>query len=148
MTERNSRYLIVDDSESHLELIKFGFKKAGVVDNLNFASDGEEALRFLRAEGEYADRELPDVVLLDLNMPKLSGLEVLDQVKNDEDLKHIPVLILSTSAASRDRKEAYEKRANSYLIKPYELKTLCDMMGDIVKYWGNWNLPAHLAEAS
>jgi CheY-like chemotaxis protein len=102
---------------------------------LSVVTDGEEAIEFLTRNGKYNDAPRPDLILLDLNLPKMDGREVLEKIKADPDLKRIPVLVLSTSRSDRDVAGAYEHRANCYLAKPSELDEYLDVVRAIEAYW-------------
>ncbi len=113
--------LLIEDNPADIELAEEALCESTVPISLNIAHDGEEALRFLRAEGEYAGVERPDLILLDLKVPKKDGLEVLAEVKADRALRRIPVVVLSSSDADEDIVRAYDLRASSYIIKPSDL---------------------------
>jgi CheY-like chemotaxis protein len=112
--------LLVEDSAADARLTREVLKGGAVANRLTVVSDGAEALSYLRREGRYRDARRPDVVLLDLNLPKMDGREVLDHIRTDRALDGIPVVILTTSGAERDIAGAYEGRANSYLQKPVD----------------------------
>ena len=125
--------LLVDDDLSDIHLVEEAFKSVTVAYHINVATDGIEALAFLRKEGKYKNSPEPHLVLLDLNMPRKNGYEVLKEVKEDINLKHIPIIILSTS--SREVMEAYTSHANSYLKKPINYDVLVDMIKSIEHFW-------------
>jgi len=112
--------LLVEDSAADARLTREVLKGGAVANRLTVVTDGAEALSYLRREGRYRDARRPDVVLLDLNLPKMDGREVLDHIRTDRALDGIPVVILTTSGAERDIAGAYEGRANSYLQKPVD----------------------------
>lgn len=114
--------MLVEDSPADVRLAQEVFRDAGFRHRLQVARDGEQALRMLRREGEFSQLPLPDLVLLDLNLPRRDGREVLREIKQDPRLLHIPVLILSTSKAERDVSECYQAHANGYLVKPVDLE--------------------------
>src|SRR5690606_31762487 len=102
---------------------------------------------FLRRQGAHAEAERPDVVLLDLKLPKVDGLEVLAAIRADEELRDLPVVVLTTSDAEADRERAYEHHVNSYLVKPVDFEKFRQMVNDLSLYWGVWNvLPPRTAE--
>ena len=107
-----------------------------VIDHVN---NGVKAIEYLLNLGEYADAIRPDLVLLDLNLPKVSGHEVLEQVKSDESLQSIPVVVLTTSANEHDISMAYRHKANSYLTKPADFQKFQSMIHDLKAYWTQWN---------
>lgn len=133
--------LLVEDDENHALLVMRHIHKLEVCNRVDHVRDGEEALRYLRREGEHASVVLPSIILLDLKLPKLSGHEVLRQIKQDTDLRAIPVIVLSTSNAEVDRKRAYELNANSYIVKPIDFQEFRTLISDIGTYWGVWNKP-------
>ncbi len=134
---------VVDDvaDDTHAHLVTRSLARARVSNEVHRARDGEEALAFLRREGEFADAPRPDVVLLDLQLPKLDGHEVLATIKQDHDLMRIPVVIMTTSDAERDREQAYELHANSYVVKPVDFERFRQLVEELSLYWGVWNEP-------
>lgn len=134
---RKLNVLIAEDNEDHQVLISYSLQRADICQRIDQVPDGEKALQFLRREGEYINAQRPDIIFLDINMPRLNGLEVLEALKTDATLKRIPVIILSTSNAESDRTAAYELHANSYLVKEFD--KLQEMMAEVGKYWSTWN---------
>jgi two-component system response regulator len=112
--------LLVEDDPGDVLLTQEAFSHNKVGNNLNVVNDGEQALAYLRGEGDYASAPRPDLMLLDLNLPRLSGFEVLEVVKNDPDLRSIPVVILTTSEAEQDILRGYNLHANAYITKPVD----------------------------
>jgi hypothetical protein len=133
------RFLLVEDDDSHALLVMRNLERARVVNTVDRVSDGAAALAYLRAEAPYQQRVTPDVVLLDLKLPKVDGLEVLERIKNDEKLRTIPVVILTTSDAERDRAQAYNNHVNSYVVKPIDFAQFQNMIKDLGFYWAIWN---------
>jgi CheY-like chemotaxis protein len=129
--------LLVEDNAGDVRLIQEGMKVIHSRCRLSVVGDGEEALEFLRQRGKYAGAARPALMLLDLNLPKKDGMEVLMEVKNDPFLKRMPVMILTSSGADRDVNMAYELGANSYLRKAESLDGIYDMMRSIEYYWMN-----------
>ena len=127
--------LMVEDNPHDVRLTMEAFKDAGVPNVLSVASDGEEALRFLRREGSYADAPRPDLILLDLNLPRKSGREVLAEIKQDPDLKRIPVVVLTTSGDEKDVSLAYDLHVNAYLKKPTDLEHFIKMVEAVGDFW-------------
>lgn len=115
--------LLVEDSEPDIILTQEAFAEAGVTNNLYVTRDGVEALEFLRREGPYGLAPRPDVILLDINMPRMNGLEVLSVIKHDPSLMTIPIIMLTTSAADEDILRSYQAHAASYVVKPIEFDT-------------------------
>jgi len=137
--------MLVEDSPADVRLAQEVFRDAGFRHRLHVARDGEQALRMLRREGEHARLPLPDLVLLDLNLPRRDGREVLREVKADPRLRQIPVLILSTSKAERDVVECYQSHANAYLVKPVDLEEFERLASMIRDCWlGMIQLPPRL----
>jgi CheY-like chemotaxis protein len=134
--------LLVEDDPDHAELIIRGLQDNGVANRITHVSDGEAALDYLFRRGEYADAEKsprPHLVLLDLRLPRIDGLEVLRQIKADEELRRIPIVVLTTSEANLDIAQSYDNQANSYLVKPVEFDAFRRMMRDLGFYWLVWN---------
>lgn len=112
--------LLVEDSPSDIRLTRDALHEAKVLNELHVVTDGEQAMDFLRREGEHADAPRPDLVLLDLNLPRMNGLEVLEAIKGDPELRRIPVAVLTTSEEDRDIIKAYDRHVNCYLTKPID----------------------------
>lgn len=127
--------LMVEDNPHDVRLTMEAFKDAKVSNNLSVASDGEEALKFLRREGEYASSPRPDLILLDLNLPKKCGREVLEEIKRDPDLKRIPVVVLTTSGNEKDILRAYELHVNAYITKPVDLDQFIRIVEAVEDFW-------------
>ena len=121
--------LLVEDDPGDVLLIREAFSDRKVGNLLSIVSHGVEPMRYVRREGEYADRERPDLVLLDLNLPRKSGAEVLEEIKSDPSLATIPVVVLTTSRAEADVLRSYELHANAYITKPVDF----DRFGEIVQ---------------
>jgi CheY-like chemotaxis protein len=121
--------LLVEDDPGDVMLVREAFAADKVGNALSVVSDGVEAMRFVRGEGEYAGVERPDLVLLDLNLPRKSGAEVLAEIKSDPQLSTIPVVVLTTSQAEEDVLRSYEMHANAYITKPVDF----DRFGEIVR---------------
>lgn len=141
---RAKRILLVEDDDAHARLV--ALELAGASDSvIDRVSDGDEAMSYLKAEGRFAEKPPPDVVLLDLKLPRVSGHEVLRWMKDDESLRPIPVVILSTSDAQADKAQAFHDHANSYVVKPMEFDEFSRMIHDVVQYWTTWNSPVAAA---
>ena len=131
------RLLIVDDNPGDVLLTIEAFKESKFKDNISVAvaNDGETALAMLRKEQDYVDFVLPDFILLDLNMPGLSGTAVLENIKSDQSLKRIPVIIMSSSKANQDIQNSYDKHANSYIVKPATVSQYAEMVEKVESFW-------------
>lgn len=127
--------LLVEDNHGDARLAIEALKDAKVHNNLSWVQDGVEAMAFLRREGEYSDAPRPDVILLDLNLPKKDGREVLADVKGDEDLRRIPVVILTVSSAEEDIVKTYNLHANCYIRKPIDLDQFIKVVKAIKDFW-------------
>src|ERR1700693_10612 len=127
--------LLVEDSPGDVRLTREAFKDAKVHINLHVASDGAEAMAFLEREGEHANAPRPDLILLDLNLPKKDGREVLAELKESPALKCIPVVILTTSAAEADIQGSYQSHANCYITKPVDLEGFLKVVKSIDNFW-------------
>jgi two-component system response regulator len=137
--------LLADDDPDDRALAFDAFSEGGIVHDLRSVGDGEELLEYLRREKRYAPPALapkPGLVLLDINMPRMNGLETLEILKADPDLKSIPVVVLSTSRAPGDVKRSYDLGANSYVTKPFAFNDLVDVLGKLDDYWLNTATPA------
>jgi chemotaxis family two-component system response regulator Rcp1 len=127
--------LLVEDSPGDVRLTQEAFRECGKPVRLHLAADGIEAMAFLRREGIYANSPRPDLILLDLNLPKLDGREVLALIKNDEDLKIIPTIILTTSDDESDVMISYQLKANCYLRKPAQWDAFDGLVRSINAFW-------------
>ena len=127
--------LLVEDSPSDADLTVEALSDGKVLNNLHWVEDGVEALAFLRRQGKYSDAPRPDLILLDLNLPKKDGRDVLAQIKADSSLKLIPVVILTTSAAERDILKIYELNGNCYVTKPIDLEQFIAVVKLIEMFW-------------
>ncbi len=132
---REVQILLVEDSPGDVRLTREVLRDAVVPNRLHVVGDGEEAMRFLCREGEHVDAPRPDVVLLDLNLPRKDGREVLADIKADEALHSIPVIVLTTSAAERDILRAYDQHVNAYVHKPVDLDDFTAAMRSIESFW-------------
>ena len=135
--------LLIEDNLDHAELIKRSMEEHRVVNEIFHVADGEEALDYLFNKGNFADTEKfprPNLILLDLRLPKIDGLEVLRKIKESDDLLKIPVVVLTTSKAEQDIAKAYDYHANSYLVKPVDFGKFTELMNDLGFYWLGWNI--------
>lgn len=136
--EKNIRpvnVLLVEDNPGDVRLTQEAFKEAKIFIKLDVTMDGAEAIKFLRKEGEYADVVTPDLILLDLNLPKKDGREVLKEIKTDDTLKRIPVVILTTSNAEQDILKSYNLHVNCYINKPVDFEKFFDIIQKIEEFW-------------
>ncbi len=127
--------LLVEDSPGDVRLTMEALKEGRVINNLTVVHDGEEAIALLRRQGKYANATRPDLILLDLNLPRKSGLELLAEIKADPSLQQIPVVVLTTSRAEQDILRTYELHANCYIVKPVDLDQFIDVVQSIKSFW-------------
>ena len=127
--------LLVEDNPGDARLTREALSMSKVRNNMHRASDGEEAMRFLRHEGVFGSVPTPDLILLDLNLPRRDGREVLEDIKSDPDLKHIPVVILTSSQAEEDIIRSYRLHANCFITKPVDLEQLTKVVQGIEHFW-------------
>lgn len=127
--------LLVEDSPGDVRLTREALKEGKVRNTLHVCEDGEQALAFLRRQGEHRDAPRPDLVLLDLNLPRVDGREVLAEMKADPDLKRIPVVVLTTSTADEDVLRVYDLAGNCYIPKPVELDRFLEVVRSIEDFW-------------
>ena len=132
---RAAEILLVEDNPGDVRLAKEGLKESKVTNNLHVVEDGEEAIAFLRKKGEYSNAVTPDLILLDLNLPKKDGREVLAEIKADEQLRRIPVVILTTSKAEEDVIKTYNLHANCYVAKPVDLDQFVKIVKSVNNFW-------------
>ncbi|HUS91166.1 MAG TPA: response regulator [Phycisphaerae bacterium] len=139
MDERNDskpvELLLVEDNPGDVLLIREGFKAAKVINGLHVVRDGEEAMAFLHREGAYRDAPRPDLILLDLNLPRKDGREVLAEIRADKALRRIPVVVLTTSKAEEDILRAYDLSCNCYITKPVDLEQFIHVVESIDAFW-------------
>lgn len=127
--------LLVEDNPGDARLTEEAFKDSRLLNSMHRVSDGVEALAYLRQEGQYAKSARPDIILLDLNMPRKDGREVLAEIKEDPELKSIPVVVLTTSDADTDVIKSYELHANCYITKPVDLEKFMHIVQRIEDFW-------------
>jgi CheY-like chemotaxis protein len=127
--------LLVEDSPADVRLTREALQEAKVINTLHVVKDGVEALAFLRRQGRHAGSPRPHLILLDLNLPKKDGREVLAEIKQDEELKCIPVVVLTTSAAEEDILRSYNLHANAYVTKPVDLKRFYEVIRALEGFW-------------
>jgi len=134
-TGKPIKIMLVEDNPGDIRLTVEALKESKVKNTLSVVQDGVEALAFLKREGKYASAERPDIIFLDLNLPKKNGREVLAEIKADNVLKRIPVVILTTSAAEQDILKTYELHANCYVTKPVDLEKFIEVVKSIEDFW-------------
>ena len=127
--------LLVEDNPGDYRLTKEALHEGKVYNNLHWAKDGVEALDFLKQRGRYESSPRPDIILLDLNLPKKDGRQVLSEIKQDDDLRYIPVVILTTSKAEEDVLKSYHLHANCYVTKPVDLEKFITVVQSIDRFW-------------
>jgi two-component system, chemotaxis family, response regulator Rcp1 len=127
--------LVVEDNEGDVHLMREALKRAKVSNRVHVASDGVEAMEFLRRRGAFAGVPRPDLVLLDLNLPNMDGREVLEEMKKDGDLRTIPVVVVTSSAAEQDVVRTYSLSANAYVTKPVDLHQFLHVIGAVGEFW-------------
>ncbi len=127
--------LLVEDNPGDVRLTQEALRDGKLHTRLNIVRDGEEALAFLRRQGPHADAPRPDLILLDLNLPRKSGQEVLAEIKNDEQLRRIPVVVLTSSQAEKDILTSYDLNANCYISKPVDLEQFIRVVRSIEDFW-------------
>ena len=129
------RILLVEDNQGDVVLVKKAFSDAKISNNLSVCRDGQEGLEFLRKEGSYQNADTPDLILLDINMPRLNGLELLEIIKSDPVLSPIPVVILTTSESDEDILKSYQLHVSSFVRKPVEFVEFMNAVQQIQQYW-------------
>ena len=134
-TRKKFDILIVEDNPADVYLIRECLTDRGIIPHLHIVSDGDEALRFLEKRSPFQDKPLPKLVILDLNLPKISGFQVLEFIKKDNRFKSIPVIILSTSSSIRDISHSYALNANCYVVKPKDLEDFSRVIASIEDFW-------------
>lgn len=138
MTASEADILIVEDNPNDAELVERVLRKHNLLNKITFLRDGAEALDYVFAEGEFSERSIsdhPKVILLDLKLPKVNGIEVLRRIKSDERTKWIPVVVLTSSTEERDLRDAYDLGANSYVTKPIEFQEFANTVAQLGLYW-------------
>jgi CheY-like chemotaxis protein len=127
--------LLVEDNPGDVRLTQEAIREAKIRNRLNVVTDGEEAVAYVRRQGNFADQPRPDLILLDLNLPKKDGREVLAEIKEDPNLKRIPVVVLTTSQAEQDIVRSYDLHANAYVVKPVDLDQFLAVVKAVENFW-------------
>ena len=130
-----AKILLVEDNAADIRLTKEVLQENKIVNSLDVVRDGVEAIEFLKRRGKYSNANKPNLILLDLNLPKRNGFYVLEEIKKDGELKRIPIVILTVSDAKDDLIKAYNLHANCYVIKPLEMKNFYRIINSIVNFW-------------
>jgi len=129
------KILLIEDSDGDILLITQALKKAQVTNGVTVIKDGDKALQYLRKEADYRDVETPDLILMDINLPRIDGIEVLAEIKNDPLLMSIPVVMLTTSESEKDVINSYNNHANCYIVKPVNFQKFIDVVQLIKEFW-------------
>lgn len=132
--------LLVEDDEDHAHLLMRCLEKCSVPNSIDHVADGEQALKYIYATGHYANRKLPHLILLDLNLPRVSGHEVLSKLKSDPNTRAIPIVVLTTSNVESDRVRAYQDHVNSYVVKPFDPARFRQVIDEVCHYWAEINI--------
>lgn len=127
--------LLIEDNPGDIRLTQEAFKEGNTKVNLEVVTDGVEALKYLRKENNYFDKQSPDLILLDLNLPKKDGREILEEIKSDQSLRKIPIVVLTTSNAGKDISNSYDLHANCYIKKPHDFDKFFDIIHKIEEFW-------------
>jgi CheY-like chemotaxis protein len=135
--KRKANILLVEDNSADIRLTKEVLQQNKVVKTLDVVRDGSEAIEFLKKHGKFSNAVRPNLIILDLNLPKRNGFYVLEEIKKQDELKRIPVVILTVSDANEDLIKAYDLHANCYVIKPLEMKEFSRKINSIVDFWFN-----------
>ncbi len=130
-----AKILLIEDNAADIRLTKEVLQESKIVSNLDVVRDGVEAIDYLKKKGKFSNTRKPNLILLDLNLPKRNGFEVLETIKQDKELKRIPIVILTVSDAKEDLIKAYNLHANCYVIKPLEMKEFHKIINSIVNFW-------------
>lgn len=133
--KREVKILLVEDNEGDIVLTVEALREAKVSNGIHVIKDGEDALRYLRKEGNYKDAGTPDLILLDINLPRIDGIGVLTEIKKDEEMMLIPVVMLTTSDSEKDVLESYHNHANCYITKPVDYQKFIEVVHLIKDFW-------------
>jgi CheY-like chemotaxis protein len=135
MIMKELNILLIEDNEGDIILTMEALKEARISNSVNVMKDGEKALQFLRKQGEFQNAPTPGLILLDINLPKIDGIEVLAHIKEDDQLKIIPVVMLTTSSSEKDILESYAHHANCYITKPVGFQNFMEVIYTIKEFW-------------
>jgi CheY-like chemotaxis protein len=134
--------LLIEDNPDHAELVMRSFQDHRIANRIHHVTHGEEALQYLFRQGNYSNPQMsprPHVILLDLRLPRIDGLEILETIRSSPEIMNIPIVVLTTSQAEQDVAKAYSEHVNSYLVKPVDFDSFNRMMEDLGFYWLAWN---------
>lgn len=134
---RTLRVLLVEDNEGDIEMTQRALRDSQPACTISVANDGVEGLEFLRKQGRFADAQAPQLILLDLNMPRMDGKKFLENVKSDSELKSIPVVMLTSSESPNDVSDCYRRYASGYVVKPFDVDDFASRLKHVVKFWGS-----------
>ena len=135
MSSKPIEILLIEDNEGDVFLTKRAFKQARIINNIEVARDGELAIQMLNKQGEYKDNKKPDIIFLDINLPKKDGKQVLAEIKANDNLKRIPVIILTSSKAEQDVLKTYDLHASGYIVKPIDISQFHEVVSAIEDFW-------------
>lgn len=135
LDKQTAQILLVEDNPADVMLMQEAFNNSTIVEEIHIAVDGEEALDFVNKRGKFENAVTPDLILLDLNLPKIDGREVLSELNKDPELHRIPVIVLSSSKVEKDILESYDNSANCYIVKPIELEKFVKIVEMIESFW-------------
>ncbi len=138
-TDHIDHFLLVEDDNDHAELVQMAFDHNNIANTMDRVADGQSAMDYLNQCGEFSDSPRPNLIILDLNLPKINGHQVLNWIKQDENFKSIPVVVMTTSASDADKNRAYANNVNSFLTKPLDFEKFMRMIQDLNMYWTVWN---------
>jgi CheY-like chemotaxis protein len=127
--------LLIEDDAIHMKLIRRALEKSGYGDNIINLDDGEKAISYLFPQEKREKHSLPRLIIMDINLPKINGIEVLRRIKEDEKLRIIPVVMLTTSSNRMDMEKCFKYNANSYIVKPLDFQNFMDKMKNVAQYW-------------
>lgn len=141
MNKTITSFLLVEDDDDHATIILKIFERSRLKNTITRVKNGEEAIAYLKQQGPFKHKVRPDVVLIDTDLPTISGIEVLKAIKSDKSLRTVPVVILATTDTEMNKRKAYAYNANSYLVKPIDFNNFIEMVKVLAAYWSTWNSP-------
>jgi chemotaxis family two-component system response regulator Rcp1 len=135
--KNNFEILLAEDNKVDIAVVKESLKEVFTLNNLSIVENGEDAIKYLKKEDKYRNMPRPDIIILDLNLPKYNGRDILTKIKNDDDLKSIPIIVLTTSDDENDILDTYNLHANCYIIKPVEFRKFEELLKQVLNFWFN-----------